>query len=148
MATRRLADLDGDALEIRIVIDRAQAEHKRFGFQVFAGEQDEGLPILIKPETGTLRVGASEAPFAVGDMPKGQNVELRIFIDKYIVEVFANDRQAMIAAHMDYRGKTGLNAYSFGDPTNIQSIQIWKLKPTNEGFLEARKNRIWEPDSK
>ena len=62
VATRRLADFDGDALEIRIVIDRAQAEHKRFGFQLFAGEKNEGVPILIKPETGTLRVGATEAP--------------------------------------------------------------------------------------
>ena len=75
-------------------------------------------------------------------------MELRIFIDKYIVEVFANGRQAMITAHMDYRGKTGLNAYSFGDPTTIKSIEIWKLKPTNQGFLKARQNRIWEPDTK
>ena len=148
VATRRLADLNGEAVEIRIVIDRAQAEHKRFGFQVFAGEKDEGLPILIKPESGSLRVGCTEAPFGVGDLPKDEDVELRIFIDKYIVEVFANDRQAMIAAHMDYRGKTGLNGYSFGDPTTIKSIEIWKLKPTNQGFLEARKNRIWEPDIK
>jgi len=23
---------------------------------------------------------------------------------------------------------------------------IWKLKPTNQGFLEAMESRIWEPD--
>lgn len=148
VATRRLTELDGDALEIQIVIERAQAERKRFGFQVFAGEKNEGLPILIRPETRTLRVGTTEAPFAVADLPKGEDVELRIFIDKYLVEVFANDRQAMIAAHMDYRGKMGLNAYTFGDPTTIKKLKIWKLHPTNQGFLEAKRNRIWEPDTK
>ena len=45
-------------------------------------------------------------------------------------------------------GKTGIGATSFGDPTTIKSLEIWKLKPTNQGFLEAQKNRIWEPDTK
>jgi sucrose-6-phosphate hydrolase SacC (GH32 family) len=145
VATARLAELDGDALEIRIVIARAEAERKRFGFQLFASEKNEGLPILLRPETGTLRVGATEAPFAVASLPKGEDVELRIFIDKYVVEVFANDRQAMIAAHMEYRGQHGLAGYSFGDPTTIKSVEIWKLSPTNQGFFEAQKSRIWEP---
>ena len=146
IAIQRLATLDGDALEIRIAIDRAEAERKRFGLQLFTGEKSEGLPILVKPETKTLRLGGTEAPFSVADLPAGERVELRIFIDKYLLEVFANDRQAMITAHMDYRGKTGLSAYSFGEPTTIRSVDIWKLKPTNQGFLEARKSRIWEPD--
>jgi sucrose-6-phosphate hydrolase SacC (GH32 family) len=76
-------------------------------------------------------------------MPAGEDVELRIFVDKYLVEVFANDRQAMIAAHMDYQNKTGLDGYTFGAPTAIKKLEIWKLKPTNQGFLEARKNRTW-----
>ncbi|MCC6389055.1 MAG: glycoside hydrolase family 32 protein [Bryobacterales bacterium] len=57
IAVKRLGELPGEALEIRIRVDRAQAERKRFGFQLFAGEQDEGLPVLLKPETGTLRLG-------------------------------------------------------------------------------------------
>ncbi len=145
---QRIADLDGDAMEIRIVVERQEANRKRFGFNLFGSETDEGLPILVKPETGTLRLGATEAPFAVAALPEGEDVEVRIFIDKYLVEVFVNDRQAMIAAHMDYRGKHGLNAYSFGDATRIKTLQMWKLKPTNEGFLEARRNPIWEPDVK
>ena len=81
-------------------------------------------------------------------MPQGEDVELRIFIDKYLVEVFANDRQAMIAAYLDFRGKTGLDAYTFGAPTTIKTVEVWKLRATNEGFLQARASRIWEPDTK
>jgi sucrose-6-phosphate hydrolase SacC (GH32 family) len=147
IAVKRLADLPGEALELRVRVDRAQGERKRFGFQIFAGDKDEGLPVLLKPETGTLRLGTAEAPFRVTDLSPGEDLDLRIFVDKYLVEVFANGRQAMIAAHMNYSGKAGLNAYSFGDPTTIRKLEIWKLRPTNQGFLEARRNRIWHPNS-
>ena len=146
-ATARIADLDGDALELRITIDREQAVRKRFGFQLFADEDHEGLPILIHPETNTLRIGTTEAPFAVANLPEGEDVELRIFIDKYLVEVFANDRQAVVGAHMDYQSANGLCAYTYGDPTTIRQVEIWKLKSTNQGFFEARESRIWAPDT-
>ena len=115
---------------------------------LFSGGKDGGLPILFRPETGTLRVGTAEAPFSIADLPKGEDVELRIFIDKYLVEVFANDRQAMIASYPDPGGKPDLNGFSVGAPTTLKKIEIWKLRPTNQGFREARKNRLWEPATK
>ena len=146
-ATKRLADLNGDAFEIRITIDRGQAEQNRLAFRLFADEKNKGLPIDLQPDSGTLRVGGTEAPFAVADLPPGQDVELRIFIDKYLVEVFAHDRQAIVAAHMDWRAASGFNACTCGAPTTITKIEIWRMKPTNKGYVEARNNRIWEPDT-
>ena len=119
---------------------------KLFGFFLFADEEGNGLPIMLRPETGTLRVGTTEAPFNLVDLPEDEDVELRIFVDKYLVEVFANSRQAMLAAHMDYAGKTALDAFTVKATTTIDSLEIWKLKPTNQGFLEAQNSRIWEPD--
>lgn len=147
LTAQRIAELPGDSVEIKITVSRAEAERKYFGFLLFSDGKGGGLPILIRPDTGTLRVGAMEAPFSVADLPRGEDVELRIFVDKYLVEVFANDRQAMVASHMDYRGKTGFDAYSFGLPAAIKKIEIWKLKPTNQGFLDARESRIWETDA-
>ena len=145
-AVERIATLDGDAYEIRVTIDRLQTERKRFGFRLFTDEEHEGLKILIKPETGTIRLGNIEAPFAVTNLPLEEDVELRIFVDKYLVEVFANDRQALLAAHLDCSGKQGLDAFSVGAATTIKRLDIWRLKPTNQGFLEAQNSRIWEPD--
>lgn len=141
-----LAQLPGDAVEIRITIPRDQAARKRFGFRLFGDGKTGGLPIIIRPETGTIRVGTTEAPFAVADLPAGEDVQLRIFVDKYIVEVFANDRQAVVAAHMDWRGKLALEGYSSGAATTIRKLEIWSLEPTIQGFREAQKNRIWEPN--
>jgi len=147
-ARKRIGELNGDAFEIRATVSRDQADGKQFGFTLFSDDKGGGLTILVRPDNRTIRLGNAEAPFAVADLPDGEDVTLRIFIDKYLVEVFANNRQAMIAAHMDWQDNRGFDTYTFGAPTTIKKVEIWKLKPTNEGFLRARKNRIWEPDTK
>ena len=145
-----ITELDGDSFELRISIERREAERRRFGFQLFAGGNSEGLPVLIRPESGTICVGETEAPFAVTDLPVEEDVELRIFVDKYLVEVFANGRQAALTAYMGYRDGCSLRAYVFhgryDSPMKIRRVEIWKLKPTNQGFFEARESRIWAPD--
>lgn len=85
-------------------------------------------------------------PDAGADLPVDEDVELRIFIHKYLVEVFANERQALLAAHLDYSGKPGIVGFTVGAPTTIKTLEIWKLMPTNQGFLDAQTSRIWEPD--
>ncbi|TAN35655.1 MAG: hypothetical protein EPN23_10805 [Verrucomicrobia bacterium] len=142
---KKITTLDGDAIEVRITVAREQAARKLFGFTLFADGKGGGLPIMFRPETGTLRVGTAEAPFMINDLPAGEDVELRIFIDKYLVEVFVNDRQAIVASYADYLGKPDLSAFTVGAPTTIKKLEIWKLKPTIQGFREAQQNRIWEP---
>ena len=141
----RIATLEDDAVEILLTVDRRKALRRRFGVRLFAGEQQTGLPIMVHPETGTLRVGDTEAPFRIADLPEDGDVELRIYVDKYLVEVFANDRQAIVAAYMDYKRANGLYGYSFGGSMNIKRIETWPIKATNRGFFEARESRIWEP---
>jgi sucrose-6-phosphate hydrolase SacC (GH32 family) len=129
------------------VIDRAQIQRKRFSLQLFADDEQMGFPIMIRPETGTLRVGSTEAPFSVCDLADDEDLEIRIFIDKYLVEVFVNEQQAVIGAHMEYQSASGLYLYTYGDPTTIRQIEIWRLRATNQGFFEARENRIWQIDA-
>ena len=100
---------------------------------------------MLRPETGALRVGTAEAPFSVASLPPGEDVELRIFVDRYVVEVFANDRQALLAVHLNHQGKPGFRAFTVGAPTTLARVEWWKMRPTHQGFLEAQKNRIWEP---
>lgn len=100
---------------------------------------------MLRPETGTLRLGTADAPFSVAELPEGEDVELRIYIDKYVVEVFANGRQAMVTMHdgelADLRG------FTVGAPTTLASVDIWQLEATNQGFLEAQRSRNWVPDT-
>ncbi len=150
-ARTSIAEPGGDAFEVRISVDRAEAERHRFGLLLFADDDHEGLPVLLRPETGTICAGATEAPFAVADLPPGEDLELRIFVDKYLVEVFVNGRQALLTVFTAYRDAgSELRAYLFGSrgrtpPLTLRTVEIWKLRPTNQGFFEARASRIWEP---
>ncbi|MFO0870275.1 MAG: GH32 C-terminal domain-containing protein [Pirellulales bacterium] len=142
---QRIADLPGDAAEMRVTISRSEAARKMCGLILFSDGRGGGLPIMLRPETGTLRVGTTEAPFAVASLPDGEDVELRIFVDRYLVEVFANDRQAILAAYFPPAGQLGVDAFTVGAPTTLGRIDIWPLRPTTEGFRKAQQERVWEP---
>lgn len=143
--SRRIATLAGDAYEIRIAVEHSQAQRKRFGVQLFADDEHAGLEIMIKPETGTLRVGDTEAPFSVAHLANAEDVDLRIYVDKYLVEVFVNDRQAVAATFADFRSACELRGYSYGAPTVFRQVEIWRMRSTNQGLLQARQSKSWEP---
>lgn len=149
-----IANLPGDSIEICVKINRAEVNRKRFGFQLFADSSSDGLSILFRPETSTVILGETEVPFAVSELPEGEDLEINIFIDKYLVELFFNSKQAALTVFMDYKGGKELRGYAFGrnranvGATVIKSITIWSLKPTNQGFLAAIENRNWEPKTK
>ena len=147
-AGTKIATLPGDSVEFRVNIARDQAERKLFGFGLFSDGKGAGLTILFRPETGTIRVGTTEAPFKVSELPTGEDITLRVFIDKNLVEVFVNDRQAVVASIADTQGQTDLSAFTVGRSTTLKQLEMWKLKPTNQGFREAQTNRVWEPDTK
>jgi beta-fructofuranosidase len=144
-AIQHIIDLNGDAFEIQLTIKQSEVRRKRFGLQLFADDNHDGFPIMILPENGTVLVGKTEAPFAVSDLNADEDLELRIFIDRYLVEVFINDRQAAVGIDMDYQLAQGLNIYSYGDSIMIQQIVIWQLRPCNQGFWEALETMIWNP---
>ena len=146
LSSEMLTALDGDSCEIRITVDRAEAWRKRFGIHLFADIGREGLPILLLPEYGVIRVGDTEAPFSVTELDENEDLVLRVFVDKYLIEVFVNDRQAVVAPCMEYQAANGVRAYSFAAATTFRSVEIWRIRPTNAGFYEARDNRIWEVD--
>jgi len=142
---QEIANLPSDACEVRMTVKRSEALRKLFGLVLFADEHGNGLPILFRPETGTIRLGSTEAPFAVADLPEGEDVELRIFVDRYLVEVFVNERQALVAAFPSYGDRRAVNGFTVGAPTTIARIEMWPLRPTNAGYLQAKENRVWQP---
>jgi sucrose-6-phosphate hydrolase SacC (GH32 family) len=142
---QEIATLPSDACEVRMTVKRSEALRKLFGLVLFADEHGNGLPILFRPETRTIRVGSTEAPFAVTDLAEGEDVELRIFVDRYLVEVFINERQALVAAFPSYGDRRAVNGFTVGAPTTLASIEMWPLRSTQTGYLQAKENRVWQP---
>ena len=74
------------------------------------------------------RRNLESAPFA---LKKGEPLTLRVFIDKGIVEVFANDRQAIARAVYPTLGGTGIQLFSKGGNATVSSVKIWDIAPSN-----------------
>ena len=56
---------------------------------------------------------------------------MRIFVDKSIVEVFANDRQAIARVIYPTLGGHGITLFSEGGDTDVKSVKAWELSPSN-----------------
>jgi len=128
---QQLVDYAGAAVEIRITIDRQQALRKLFGFVVCADMVGNGLALIFRPETGTMRLGNAESPFAMTSLAPDEDLELRIFIDHFLVEVFVNDRQSMVAEYPAYVGHTALYGITVGAPTVVKMLDVWQMAATN-----------------
>ena len=69
-----------------------------------------------------------EAPL---ELKPGEPLILKIFIDRSIVEVFANDRQAIARMIYPTLGGHGVALFSEGGDTEVKSLKAWELSPSN-----------------
>ena len=119
-----LKGIAGDTIELEIVFDKPIA--REFGVKVLCGKDgSQGLPIALSRENKNLTVGYINPPFELKD---GEDLTLRIFIDKSMIEVFANDRQAAVAWHEYEPQDTHISLFSHGGDITIKSINAWKMK--------------------
>jgi beta-fructofuranosidase len=58
-------------------------------------------------------------------------LKLRIFIDRSIVEVYANDRQAIARRIYPTLGGKGIRIKSVGDAGRLISFKRWEMAPSN-----------------
>jgi beta-fructofuranosidase len=90
------------------------------------GENSESwVRISVERETKTLRVGSIAAPFELAD---GEDLVLRVFVDKNLIEVFANDRQAVAYPHHKVGSLKNAQLYSRGGDVRVTSATWWKMK--------------------
>ena len=123
-ASYLLKEISGDAIELEVVFKSPAA--KEFGLDVLCDERGEkGLRVAILPESKTLRVGNVMPPF---ELKKGEDLVLRVFIDKNLVEVFANDRQAALAAHRYDPENLTISLFSRGGETTVKELKGWIMK--------------------
>jgi beta-fructofuranosidase len=69
------------------------------------------------------------APLA---LKTGEWLELRVFVDKSVVEVFANDRQAIgRRIYPTLPDSDGIYLFSAGGSAHFETIQWWEMTPSN-----------------
>ena len=60
-----------------------------------------------------------------------ENINLRVFIDNSIIEVFANDRQAIHRRIYPEKKGNGVRLFSIGGNINVKSLKSWEIMPSN-----------------
>lgn len=124
-----LKQMAGDTLELEVEFKAPGAGE--FGVDVFCDEKGEnGLRIAVVAESKKLRIGTVDAPF---ELKQGEAMNLRVFIDRNLVEIFANDRQAVAFAHQRSHAWANTRLFSNGSDTQVTKVTAWKMKSIYEG---------------
>jgi sucrose-6-phosphate hydrolase SacC (GH32 family) len=102
------------------------SEATRIGYDVTQG----------KLKIDTNRTGQSQRKKTLESAPMklaaGEPLKLRVFVDRSVVEVFANDgRQALCRSIYPSKGSTGIRLYAQGGGAKAESIRAWDIMPTN-----------------
>jgi sucrose-6-phosphate hydrolase SacC (GH32 family) len=149
--------IQGNAIELNLKIDPGSA--KSFGLKVLKSpDSEEETVITYKPAAEELTIDLEKssldesikhyefcmyfrdegenpvvtkqvAPFKLN---KGEKMELRIFIDKSIMEVFINSRQCVTQRiYPTRKDSQGIEFFSVGGDITIESLQAWDMASTN-----------------
>ena len=133
--------ISGNSLELSLRMSSSNA--RQFGIKIAcsAGGEEE-TPIFYDAVDKKLKIDTMRS--SLGDGPKGveggplelagnEELELRIFIDKSVVEVFANQgRQAVMRRIYPRRPDSlAVKLFSRGGEAHATSLEAWRLAPSN-----------------
>ena len=118
------ASFAGDCLEIEAAFTLEQADAVGLRVRVPDGGGKPAAEIAYTPGNGLFSVGAASAP--VG---RREQVRMRVFLDRGVVEAFANDGMAAIFAPL-HAGPADLGVEVFArGKARLDSLRAWPLRP-------------------
>jgi sucrose-6-phosphate hydrolase SacC (GH32 family) len=126
---KRLSEIRGDALELELHCSAPLPDE--FGISLLGDENGKkAMRITMGAGRNTLSVGTIHLPF---ELKNGEDLILRIYIDKNLVEVFANDRQAAAFAHEHIRDNPNISLFTRDLDLVVKELKAWKMKSIYEG---------------
>jgi sucrose-6-phosphate hydrolase SacC (GH32 family) len=81
-----------------------------------------------------LAVGDVKAPF---ELKEGATLHLTVFLDKDMVEAFANDRQAVATGRKNAWRKTGIELFSEGGAIQA-AVKGWRMQSIYASVKQVR----------
>jgi beta-fructofuranosidase len=137
---KKIDQIESNSLEILLEMEPDNAD--QFGVQVCASPDGEEKTLVYydaiekKLKIDTTQASLGEGPKSIESGPlllKDQEpLELRIFVDKSVVEVFANKRQAVMRRIYPTRKDSRQVAlFSQGGSTRVPRFRAWEMMPSN-----------------
>lgn len=143
----------GDTLELALEVNPGTAKEVGLGVRRSPGGEEE-TRIVYNPSEQSLRIELAKssaggylqhlehimggpnnpvteqkAPFV---LPEGEPLRLRVFLDRSILEVYANERQALVQRIDPVReDSTGISLFATGGQASLIRLDAWDMAPTN-----------------
>ena len=119
--------MKGDHCEIELFI--TNTGNSSFGIDVLCNDEGrDGLRIKVEREKNLLLVGNQNGDFT---LKSGEPLSLRIFVDACLVEVFANEKQVVMADKKRPVGskiKDRIAFFSGETDLLVDRLSFWKMK--------------------
>jgi sucrose-6-phosphate hydrolase SacC (GH32 family) len=120
----KLNKITGDAVELQVTFSAPVP--KAFGINLLGDENNkDAIRITAGSDMKTISIGSINPPF---ELEEGEDLTLRVFIDKNLIEVFANDRQAAAFAHEHIREHPNISLFTNDAAVEVKEVKAWKMK--------------------
>jgi len=135
-----LEGMGGNSLELELEMRAPEA--REFGIKVCCSPGgEEQTPVFYDAVERKLKVDTTKSSLTEGaksveagpfTLPADEPLRLRVFVDKSVVEVFANGRQAVMRRIYPSRPDSiGVKLFSRGGPAEVRTVQSWEMAPSN-----------------
>ena len=132
--------ISGNSIELGITMESTEASE--YGVKVCVSPDGQEETVVSYDATaGEIRIdtrnsGPKDTPTKVEAAPltlkQGEPLKLRVFVDKSVVEVFANGRQALMRRIYPAQAESlGVSMFSNGGRTQVSSFAAWHISPSN-----------------
>ena len=122
-AEQTLVAYDPAAKKLKVIMAKSSLD-RRVEYIYY---RQRAAPTRLPPEQRTVQ--AQEAPL---ELRAGESLKLRIFLDRSVLEVFANGRQCITQRIYPTRADSlGVALYSHGDAVSVPTVEAWDLAPAN-----------------
>jgi len=135
-----LEGIGGNSLELELEMSAPAA--RQFGIKVCCSPGgEEQTPIFYDAVEKKLKIDTTKSSLTEGaksveagpfGLPADEPLRLRVFVDKSVVEVFANGRQAVMRRIYPSRPDSiGVKLFSNGGPAEVRALRAWEVAPSN-----------------
>lgn len=127
---------------LELAVEMHSADASEYGVKVCVspdGQEETVISYNVsegKLQVDTRKSGPAGTPKYVEAGPfslqKNERLELRIFVDKSVVEVFANGRQAITRRiYPSQSDSLGVGIFSKDGATKVNTLESWHISPSN-----------------
>jgi beta-fructofuranosidase len=135
-----LEGVTGNSIEL--AVEMSAKEARQFGVKVCCSPGGEEQTLIYydaadkKLKVDTNKSSLAEGPKSIEagpfELKAGEPLKLRVFVDKSVVAVFANGRQAVMRRIYPTRpDSVGVAMFASGGPADVASVEAWDMMPSN-----------------